>query len=69
MQAARVRVERLGALADLDDGLLERALEDAALALGSYNPSPTSCVHRSTLSASAVRRLTHTRLQTLATPT
>ncbi len=35
--AARVRVEQLGALTDLDDEALERALEDAVLAWGSYS--------------------------------
>jgi ParB/RepB/Spo0J family partition protein len=37
VKAARVRVEQLGALTDLDDEALERALEDAVLAWGSYS--------------------------------
>ena len=37
VQTARVRVEQLGALAELDDDVIERALEDAALAWGSYS--------------------------------
>ena len=36
-KAARVRVEQLVALAELDDEALERALEDAFLAWGSYS--------------------------------
>jgi hypothetical protein len=37
VQAARVRLERLGAVADLDEQARERALQDAALAWGLYS--------------------------------
>ena len=37
VQAARVRLEHLGAVADLDEQARERALQDAALAWGLYS--------------------------------
>jgi len=37
VQAARVRLEHLGALAELDEEALERALEDAVLVWGTYS--------------------------------
>jgi len=66
VQASRVRLDGLGELADLDDEALDRALEDAVLAWGSYSQKTYQLralvnTERQRREGSQSQRTTHTR--------